>query len=77
MSCVSDECGFGERSIRYSAVVNDCVIEQIFIESAAVISGNQMAVSNPNLLSVSTAENMIVYLSSAAPGIGRICRHYQ
>lgn len=65
MSCTLDtERGFGERSLRYSAVVNDCVIEEIFIESA-VVSDNQIAVSNPNLLSVSAVEKMLVYLRSA------------
>lgn len=38
MSCVWDtERGFGERSWRYSAVINDMKIEKLFIEGGAVI----------------------------------------
>lgn len=33
MSCIWDtERGFGERSWRYSAVINDCKVEKIFVE---------------------------------------------
>ena len=39
MSCVWDtERGFGERSWRYSAVINDLKIEKIFIEVKRIIT---------------------------------------
>ncbi|KAL7560206.1 hypothetical protein ACA910_003288 [Epithemia clementina (nom. ined.)] len=57
MSTVWDyERGFGERSWRYSMVVNDCVIEKLFVEPGRAHN------SGPDLLTVSDAEPMLDYL---------------
>ena len=62
MSCLWDtERGFGERSWRYSMVVNDMKIEQIFIEGGGVTQN-----SGPDPFEVSDAQTMLKYLKSAA-----------
>ena len=61
MSCTWDsERGFGERSWRYSAVINDCKIEKMFIEGGAVVQN-----SGPDPFEVSDAGTMLKYLQSA------------
>ena len=58
MSTIWDsERGFGERSWRYSAVINDMVIEKIFIEGGAVVQN-----SEPDPFEVSDVETMLEYL---------------
>jgi peroxiredoxin len=58
MSCMWDtERGFGERSWRYSAVINDMKIEQLFIEAGANIQN-----SGPDPFEVSDAQTMLSYL---------------
>ena len=60
MSCTWDsERGFGERSWRYSAVVNDCKIEKLFIEGGAVTQN-----FGPDPFEVSDAATMMKYLQS-------------
>jgi peroxiredoxin len=60
MSCMWDtERGFGERSWRYSAVINDKKIEKIFIEA-----GENIQNSGPDPFEVSDAETMLSYLKS-------------
>ena len=51
--------GFGERSWRYSVVINDMKIEKIFIEGGGVVQD-----SGPDPFEVSDAETMYKYLSS-------------
>jgi len=58
MSCTWDtNRGFGERSWRYSVVVNDGKVEKIFIEGGAVTQNNK---SDP--FEVSDADSMLAYL---------------
>ncbi len=58
MNCVwGSERGFGERSWRYSAVINDCVVEKVFIEQPFI----QNSKADP--LEVSDANTMMNYLS--------------
>lgn len=60
MSCVwSSNRGFGERSWRYSMVVNDCVIEKMFVEQPLL----QNSEADP--FEVSDVDTMIKYLKSA------------
>lgn len=62
MSCVWDtNRGFGERSWRYSVVINNLVIEQIFIEGGAVVQN-----FGPDPFEVSDATTMLNYLNSAS-----------
>lgn len=59
MSCVwESERGFGERSWRYSMVVNDGTVEKIFIEP------NRVQNSGPDPFEVSDADTMLTYLKS-------------
>ncbi|CAE7242738.1 unnamed protein product, partial [Symbiodinium microadriaticum] len=59
MSCVWDsERGFGERSWRYSMVVNDMKVEKLFMEPNAVQN------SGPDPFEVSDADTMLAYLKS-------------
>ena len=59
MSCVWDsERGFGERSWRYSMVVNDGVIEKLFVEGPLVQN------SGPDPFEVSDVDTMFAYLKS-------------
>lgn len=51
--------GFGERSWRYSCVINDCVIEKIFVEAGGITQD-----SEPDPFEVSDAETMLAYLKS-------------
>lgn len=61
MVCKWDkERGFGERSWRYSCVINDGVIEKIFIEGGGVIQD-----SGPDPFEVSDANTMVSYLLTA------------
>jgi peroxiredoxin len=55
--CISS--GFGERSWRYSVVINDMKVEKLFIEAGQVIQN-----SGPDPFEVSDAETMFKYLSS-------------
>jgi thioredoxin-dependent peroxiredoxin len=58
MSCMWDtERGFGERSWRYSMVVNDGVIEKLFVEGGGVTQN-----SGADPFEVSDAKTMISYL---------------
>jgi thioredoxin-dependent peroxiredoxin len=60
MSCVWDtERGFGERSWRYSVVINDNKVEKLFIEAGKVIQN-----SGPDPFEVSDAKTMLTYLQS-------------
>jgi peroxiredoxin len=60
MSCTWEkERGFGERSWRYSAVINDGKVEKIFIEGSKVVQD-----SGPDPFEVSDANTMLNYLQS-------------
>jgi thioredoxin-dependent peroxiredoxin len=57
MSCVwSKNRGFGERSWRYSMVVNDGVIEKLFVEQPKIVD------SEADPFEVTDAETMLNYL---------------
>ena len=57
MSCTwTSERGFGERSWRYSALVEDCVVKKVFIEEPVV----QNSEADP--YNVSDAETMLDYI---------------
>lgn len=59
-SCVWDsERGFGERSWRYSAVINDNTVEKLFIEGGAVL---QNSAADP--FEVSDSATMLSYLTA-------------
>jgi len=61
MSCVwEQERGFGERSWRYSMVVNDKVIEKLFIEGGGITQD-----SGPDPFEVSDAGTMLEYLKES------------
>jgi len=61
MSCTWDSNrGFGERSWRYSCVINDMTVEKLFVEG-----GNVVQNSNPDPFEVSDANTMLEYLKSA------------
>ena len=55
------ERGFGERSWRYSVVINDMKVEKIFIEGGGVTQN-----SGPDPFEVSDANTMIEYLKQKA-----------
>lgn len=60
MSCVWDsERGFGERSWRYSAVIDDMKVEKLFIEGG-VLTPN----SGPDPFEVTDSDTMLEYLKS-------------
>ncbi len=60
MSCTwSQERGFGERSWRYSAVINNMKVEKIFVEGGKVVQD-----SGPDPFEVSDALTMVKYLKS-------------
>jgi len=60
MSCVWDsERGFGERSWRYAAVIDDMKVEKLFIEGG-VINQN----SGPDPFEVTDSDTMLTYLKS-------------
>eukprot|EP01033_Poteriospumella_lacustris_P008924 gene8924-6406_t len=60
MSCTWDsERGFGERSWRYSAVINNMVIEKLFVEGGSVVQN-----SGPDPFEVSDVNTMLTYLKS-------------
>lgn len=60
MSTVWDtERGFGERSWRYSVVINDSKVEHLFIESGAPVQN-----FGPDPFEVSDAKTMLTYLQS-------------
>lgn len=62
MSCNWDtERGFGERSWRYSAVINDMKVEKLFIEGGGITQN-----SGPDPFEVSDAKTMVEYLKSKA-----------
>ena len=50
--------GFGERSWRYSAVIDDCKVEKLFVELGFVQD------SDPDPFEVSDANTMVEYLKS-------------
>lgn len=54
------ERGFGERSWRYSAVINDMVIEKLFVEG-----GGPAHNSAADPFDVSDAKTMVAYLRSS------------
>lgn len=59
MSCLWDvERGFGERSWRYSMVINDMKIEKLFVEGSLGVVQN----SEEDPFEVSDAETMLGYL---------------
>lgn len=59
MKCTwTTERGFGIRSWRYSMVVNNLVIEKIFVEAGGVVQN-----SGPDPFEVSDADTMLAYLS--------------
>lgn len=62
----STERGFGERSWRYSMIVNDGVIEQVFVEGPRIIVN-----SGPDPFEVTDADTMIEYLKSVKSGSGK------
>jgi len=55
------ERGFGERSWRYSAVINDMKVEKLFIEGGEVIQD-----FGPDPFGVSDAGTMLNYLKSSS-----------
>uniref|UniRef100_A0A6U0GZF5 Thioredoxin domain-containing protein n=1 Tax=Helicotheca tamesis TaxID=374047 RepID=A0A6U0GZF5_9STRA len=58
MSCVWEkERGFGERSWRYSAVINDMKVEKLFIEGGGITQD-----SGPDPFECSDAQTMLAYL---------------
>lgn len=58
MSCYWDtERGFGERTWRYSAVINDMKVEKLFVEGGEIVQN-----SGPDPFEVSDAKTMIDYL---------------
>jgi len=60
MSCTWEkERGFGERSWRYSAVINDGKIEKIWVEGGAVVQD-----SGPDPFEVSDANTLLAYLKA-------------
>ena len=60
MSCVWDtERGFGERSWRYSAVINNMKVEKLFVEGGSVKQN-----SGPDPFEVSDVDTMLKYLNS-------------
>ena len=60
MSCLWDtERGFGERSWRYSVVIDDMKIEKLFIEGGGITQN-----SGPDPFEVSDAGTMMEYLKS-------------
>lgn len=62
MSCNWDsERGFGERSWRYSVVINDMKVEKLFIEGGGITQN-----SGPDPFEVSDAKTMVEYLKSKA-----------
>ena len=59
MSCTwENERGFGERSWRYSAVINNMKIEKIFVEQPFIQD------SKEDPFQISDAESMLKYLES-------------
>lgn len=61
MSCLWDtERGFGERSWRYSMVVNDGVIEKLLVEGGGVTQNGE---ADP--FDVSDADTMVEYLKAS------------
>jgi peroxiredoxin len=59
MSCVwEQERGFGERSWRYSAVIDDGKVEKLFIEGGEIVQD-----SGPDPFEVSDAQTMLGYLT--------------
>uniref|UniRef100_A0A7S2GU28 Thioredoxin domain-containing protein n=1 Tax=Helicotheca tamesis TaxID=374047 RepID=A0A7S2GU28_9STRA len=61
MSCNWDsERGFGERSWRYAAVINDMKLEKIFIEGGGITQN-----SGPDPFEVSDAQTMLAYLKES------------
>lgn len=63
MSCRFENiAGYGERSWRYSAVINDMVVEQLFIED----EGNVRDDSTSDPLQVSDVQTMLTYLEATA-----------
>eukprot|EP00545_Synedropsis_sp_CCMP1620_P008208 CAMPEP_0119005334 /NCGR_PEP_ID=MMETSP1176-20130426/1655_1 /TAXON_ID=265551 /ORGANISM="Synedropsis recta cf, Strain CCMP1620" /LENGTH=205 /DNA_ID=CAMNT_0006957123 /DNA_START=45 /DNA_END=662 /DNA_ORIENTATION=+ len=62
MSCVwEQERGFGERSWRYSAVIENGKVEKLFIEGGAIVQD-----SGPDPFEVSDATTMLNYLKQTA-----------
>ena len=60
MSCLWEaERGFGERSWRYSAFIDDMKIEKLFIEGGGITQD-----SGPDPFEVSDAGTMLTYLKS-------------
>lgn len=60
-SCTwTSERGFGERSWRYSCVINNMTVEKIFVEGPAIQN------SGPDPFEVSDAGTMVEYLKSAS-----------
>eukprot|EP01038_Epipyxis_sp_PR26KG_P004034 gene4034-5771_t len=60
LSCTwSQNRGFGERSWRYSAVINNSKIEKLFVEGGGVVQD-----SDPDPFEVSDATTMLNYLKS-------------
>ena len=62
MSTIWDsERGFGERSWRYSAVIDDMKVEKLFIEGGGITQN-----SGPDPFEVSDVDTMLEYLKSVA-----------
>ena len=60
MSCHwVQERGFGERSWRYSAVINNGVVEKLFVEGGQVMQDH-----GPDPFEVSDVDTMVNYLQS-------------
>jgi peroxiredoxin len=57
----TSERGFGERSWRYSAVIDDMKVEKMFIEGGGITQN-----SGPDPFEVSDADSMLEYLRSCA-----------
>lgn len=66
MSCLWDsERGFGERSWRYSCVIDDMKLEKLFVEGGEVVQN-----SGPDPFEVSDAATLVAYLKGA---VGNDC----
>jgi peroxiredoxin len=62
----STERGFGERSWRYSMIVNDGVIEKVFVEEPRIVMN-----SEPDPFEVSDSDTMVEYLKKSAAASGK------
>ena len=65
MVCVKDGPGFGKRSWRYSAIINDGVVEKVFEEPGKGEKDEGSVKTDP--YTVSSPEHMLLYLQQTDP----------